>query len=338
MIYAIKEIHDRAAWTAFYNRAAPDSFLHTWEWGECQTDPVIRLGAYDNKNQLRGAVLFIDVQARRGRYILCPHGPLLAEINHDVLCSLIDASITLGRERQADFIRFAPLLPDQPGQRTQFTLREFRPAPIHVHPELGWILDITPAEDTLLAAMRKTTRYSIRKAEKDGVTIHHSAAAADLHHFWKLYQATVTRQQFIPFSFAYLQREIETFTAHDMVQIFLAEYQGQYVSGAVCIFTPHSGFYHHGASLQVHPKLTASYLLQWRVIQYAKQRGCTKYNFWGINPDDQPHHPWAGLSLFKKGFGGSAHAYVPAQDKPLTKRYWLNWAIEKYRAHRRGYA
>ena len=71
------------------------------------------------------------------------------------------------------------------------------------------------------------------------------------------------------------------------------------------------------------------------MIQEAKKRGCTLYNFWGVSPDNKPKHPWAGLSLFKKGFGGFEETYLHAQDKPLTKKYWLNYIIETVRRLKR---
>ena len=105
-------------------------------------------------------------------------------------------------------------------------------------------------------------------------------------------------------------------------------------AAAIIIFYNGQAFYHHSGS-RAGAGSNVSYLLQWRVIQEAKKRGCTLYNFWGIAPEDRPNHAWAGLSLFKKGFGGFAEAYLHAQDMPLTAKYWLNYAIETVRRIRR---
>ena len=67
------------------------------------------------------------------------------------------------------------------------------------------------------------------------------------------------------------------------------------------------------------------------IIQEAKRRGCKVYNFWGIVRDNQTHHPWYGLSQFKKGFGGAVESYVKAQDFVLSPRYWLTYGIETLR-------
>src|SRR3989338_3188747 len=182
--------------------------------------------------------------------------------------------------------------------------------------------------------MRKTTRYTIKKMEKEGVLITQSTDPAAMEQFWSIYEATFERQQFTPFSKTYLQTEFELYSKDDQAVFFFGAYKGEVVAAAIIIFYNGQAFYHHSGS-RAGAGSNVSYLLQWRVIQEAKRRGRTLYNFWGIAPEDQPGHAWAGLSLFKKGFGGFAEAYLHAKEKPLTTRYALNYAIETVRRMRR---
>jgi len=135
----------------------------------------------------------------------------------------------------------------------------------------------------------------------------------------------------------YIKNEFEIFGKDDKALFFFAKYKNENVSGALVIFSNLGAFYHQGASLLKYPQLTASHLLHWEVIREAKRRGCRFYNFWGISPSDAPGHPWAGLSLFKRGFGGFSEEYVPGQDFILSKKYWLTYLIEKIRKTRRGF-
>ena len=73
----------------------------------------------------------------------------------------------------------------------------------------------------------------------------------------------------------------------------------------------------------------------WQVILEARSRGCALMNFYGIAPENEPKHPWAGLSLFKKGFGGGAHEYVSTQDLILRPAYWITYSIEALRRLKR---
>jgi peptidoglycan pentaglycine glycine transferase (the first glycine) len=133
-----------------------------------------------------------------------------------------------------------------------------------------------------------------------------------------------------------IEREFACFSERDRARWYFAYYKGEAVSTALIIFGAHSAFYHHGASLQAHSAITPSELLQWRVIQDAKARGLQSYNFWGVVPDELTGHPWAGLSRFKKGFGGRAEEYVHAQDYPLSWKYGITYIIESLRKWKRG--
>lgn len=343
MSYHIKPLDDRTVWEQFLYDRPVDSFLHTWEWGEFNKkintrtgEDVIRFGVYEDE-QLIGLVLLLKIVAKRGSYLFCPHGPILSHDTPEVLEVIINKCIEFAKQEKVDFLRFSPLLLDTPEHRSVFSRAGFRDAPIHVHPELAWILDITPTPDELLAQMRKTSRHAIRKAMKDGVIVRESTSKEDLTKFHALYTETVERQNFTPFSINYLEQELETFLEKDRMRIFVAEYNGEPVASSMVVFTPYSAFYHQGASSRKHSKLTAAHLLQWTAINAAQKRGCKRYNFWGIVDDSKPNHPWKGLSLFKKGFGGYSQAYVHAQDKPLTAKYWLNYAVETFRRRKRGY-
>ncbi len=336
MALTVQTINDRSAWEQFIQQQQPDTFLHSWAWGEFQTHPIERIAAYED-GQIVGLALLIITKAKRGTFLLCPHGPVILPERLDAIRALLAYMVEAGKKAKADWVRIAPILPDEPRYGTPLAAYNFVRAPIHVHPELSWILDLAPDEATLLANMRKTTRYSIKKAEKEGVTVRISTDPADLKIFYDLYLVTVSRQKFQPFSWEYLQREFELFSKYSMLKIGIAEENGKPVSGAMIVTTPYEAFYHQGASV-TGSKSVASYLLQWRMIQMAKQSGCKKYNFWGISPDEKPNHPWAGLSLFKKGFGGKAYQYVPTADAALTWKYKVNTWIERRRAKKRGYA
>ena len=337
----VKPITSESDWSAFIAATAPHTFLHSWQWGECSRaagHEPLRYGVYAGE-VLIAVCLALDTRARRGRFLLCPHGPVLsdASLAPEVLAVLTETLAREGRARGCHWIRISPLFPNDEAHRSLFAAHGFRPSPVHmVHPELSWILPLAPTEDELLSGMRKSTRYSIKKAQKDGVTVRMSTSAADLETFWKVYETTVSRQQFTPFSRSYLATEFAIFGAANMAAFFFAEYKGIVTGAAMIIFDKHSGYYHHGATTQAYPGLTDAQLLQWHSICEAKRRGCIEYNFWGIVPEHKTRHPWHGLSVFKRGFSGHEEAYLHAQDLPLSPRYWITYIIETIRRIRRG--
>ncbi len=338
MNYSVAEIKDEQRWEAFMQEQRPHTFLHSWKWGlqyEHSGSKIFRLGVY-RAEQLMAVALLIKINARRGAFLLCPHGPTVARDADaaGILKVLVEELLNIGQRERCDFIRICPLQPVT--EKSLYASLGFRPAPIHMHPELSWLLDITKDEETLLKEMRKTTRYLIKKSEKDRIEITMRTDPEAMEDFWKVYKATADRQHYTPFSKSYLKQEFDLFAKDNQAAFFFGTYQGTIIAASIIIFYNGSAYYHHSGSLQIFPHLNASSLLQWRAIQEAKRRGCTLYNFWGISPDNKPKHPWAGLSLFKKGFGGFPEEYVHAQDLPLTKKYWLNFAIETFRRLKRG--
>ncbi len=343
----IKEIISKEEWERFISRVKPPTFLQSWNWGEFNKklgSKIWRLGVTSDGG-LTGVAFVTRVQARRGSFLLCPHGPIVREAdrsqitNHKLqtVTELVGYLKQLAREEGCSFIRISSSFLKSPDNEKLFRDLGFRPSPIHTHAEIVWLLNLKTSEEEILANMRKQTRYSIKKAQKDGVKIIQSKNISDFANFWSIYETTAQEKHFIPFSKNYLIKEFEVFSRDNEVLFLSAKYKEEIVATAMIIFTPWSAFYHHGASLKKHHQLTASHLLQWEVIREAKKRGCQVYNFWGIAPLDSKNHPWAGLSLFKRGFGGFIQEFVPSHDLSLSPKYAFTYSIEKLRKFRRGF-
>ncbi len=342
----VREITDKNIWEGFLADYLNKTFLDSWNWGEFQKrigNKLWRFGIYDVE-KLAATALVIKIKAKRGTFLFVPHAPAPALTKEDksnhklsILKILARELKKIAKEEGASFIRIAPLFERNSENERLFKDLGFRGAPTHMHPEVTWELDITPSEEKLLAGMRKTTRYLIRQAEKNkDIEIIQSKEVEDAETFYKLHEETVSRHHFVPFSRKYINAEFETFAPDDQIAIFLGKYRGQIVSSAIIIFWQDAAFYHHGASSQHFSKTPVSYLLQWQIIKEARCRGCKIYNFWGIAPENCSGHPWAGLSLFKIGFGGYKKEYVKTQDFPLSWRYWLIAVFEVLRKTKRG--
>jgi len=335
----IKEVSDKTSWEHFVLNQEEKTFLHSWNWGEFNASlgsKIFRLGIYDD-GTLVGVALIIKVSARRGTFLFCPQGPIFSDRFRPSVLNLqllIDYLRDLAVGEGCDFIRMSPALENDKEGHELFKSLGFRAAPIHMHAELMWILDLSVSEEKLLKDMRKTTRYSIKKAERDGVRIIKDRNPEDVLKFNEIYKETAGRHHFTPYSLDYLKKEFDAFSPDDEIAVFFAEFKGEFIAGAIIVFYNGSAFYHQGASSSKYSQIPAAYLLQWEAIKEAKSRGCKLYNFWGIS-DECGNHPWAGLTLFKKGFGGFSKEYLPAQDLPLTPLYWISFIVEKIRKVRR---
>jgi lipid II:glycine glycyltransferase (peptidoglycan interpeptide bridge formation enzyme) len=339
----IREVKDKKIWEDFLLGCEEKTFLQSWNWGEfCKKEgnKIWRLGVFDSNN-LIAAAFFYKIKAKRGTFLFLPHGPVAIKREtsdlKQILGLLLKELKKIAKEENASFIRIGSILGRNEENNKIFKDLGFREAPIHIHPDLTWELDITPSEEEILAQMRKTTRYLIRQAQKNPeIKIIKSLDINDVEKFNELNQQTVDRHHFVPFSLDYLKNEFLTFSQDGQISIFLGKYRDEIVSSGIFIFWQGIAFYHHGSSSLKYPKIPVSYLLLWEAIEEARNRGCKKFNFWGVSPESDKTHPWSGLSLFKMGFGGHQTEYVKTQDFPISKKYYLTYLFEKIRRIKRG--
>jgi lipid II:glycine glycyltransferase (peptidoglycan interpeptide bridge formation enzyme) len=85
---------------------------------------------------------------------------------------------------------------------------------------------------------------------------------------------------------------------HLKMTIMLCESDAEPVSAVVCTAIGDTGIYLLGATNDKGRTLQASYLVQWRLIEWLKGRGYRWYDLGGIDPEKNPgtYHFKAGLS------------------------------------------
>lgn len=334
----IAQIKDKNVWEEFLLHKAPQSpFFQSWNWGEVQKNlgnTIFRFGLFDNKH-LVGVCLIVEIQAKRGHYFHLRHGPVLLNFTEQFpeFLSLIKP---LAKNSHVDFLRMSPIIIADTLDLGFLKKLGFRNAPIHnMDAENTCVLNLEKDEESLLAQMRKTTRYLIRKAEKMPIEIIQTTDMKDFAAFNHLYEITSKRHGFVPHRG--MKEELAVFGKDDEALLFLAKYEGKIIAGAIIILYGNQAIYHHAASDDAFRDIPAPYLLQWEIIKEAKKRGKQYYNFWGVVPESKPNHPWKGLTLFKLGFGGERSNAIHAQDLPLTFGYWRNFVIETAWRIKRGY-
>ena len=166
----IKELSDQQKWNDFLETINPNTFLQSWEWGQLQKDTGenIRYLGFFNKEEQIGSALVITVNAKRGRFLLCPHGPIFKNKKdaHALFPDFITYCKKLAKKDKAVTVRIAPLLISNKKNTTLFKQLGFRPAPLHMHAERTWNLNLSDDTGIILSQMRKTTRHAIRKHKK----------------------------------------------------------------------------------------------------------------------------------------------------------------------------
>jgi lipid II:glycine glycyltransferase (peptidoglycan interpeptide bridge formation enzyme) len=91
---------------------------------------------------------------------------------------------------------------------------------------------------------------------------------------------------------------------HLKMQIFLCRRDNQVLNALVVTHIGDMPIYLLGATSDEGMKSKGAYLLQWRAMQWLKERGAAWYDLGGINPETNP-----GVYEFKKGFSGQEAHY-----------------------------
>jgi len=333
----IKKITDKKIWEDFVLSQHPNTFLQSWHWGEVHQrlgKRIFRLGLFDNQ-KLIGAAQLIKEEAKRGTHFIIPAGPILIDWQEIILGFFIEEIKKLAEKEGAIFVRVRPNIENSKANSLLFKKMGFVIAPMYLHAESTIQLDLNLSEVELLSQMRKNTRYAIRRAERDGVQTVVSRNSKDIDLLYKLQMETVKRHHFSPFSKEFFDQHFQAFLADNQIVFIKALYQGEVLSIGMFIFYGDTAVYHYSGSSSKHPKIPAAYAMLWQAIREAKKRGCRIFDLWGIAPTDNPRHRFSGVTLFKKGFGGSRVDYLHAQDLPLSRLYWLSFIFETARRLKR---
>lgn len=328
----MQPVTDKAAWEAFLATRSEASFLQSWYWGVFQENigkAIARVGLYADE-QLVGVMLSVQEDAKRGRYLTVPGGPIIDWHDHSLVEQFMTEITRQAKEQRCSFVRVRPQLEEDAFSRELFTHLGFVQSPMHLGAEVTHQLDISATEEELLMHMRKSTRYEIKKATTDTIKITASTDPKDIQVFYDTQLETAQRQNFTPFSYAFLHAQFAVFASAGNAILYTAYHKDVLLAHAFIIFYGEEGVYHYAASTEAGRKYPGAYALQWEAIKEAKRRGLKRYNFWGVA--DDPNHRYYSLSIFKRGFGGYDFTYLHAHDLIINPlRYSINFAIENVR-------
>lgn len=185
------------------------------------------------------------------------------------------------------------------------------------------LLDLSPGENLLLARMKQKTRYNIRLAERQGVIVR-IGTPTDIPLLYRMYAETALRDEFTIREEGYYRYVWKTFFEAGMAEPFIASYKGEDIAALILFYFGSKAWYLYGMSRPVHREKMPNYLLQWRAMQRAIQRGCMTYDLWGAPSHVDERDPLWGVYRFKEGLGGHVERTIGAWDLPLRPNiYWL---------------
>ena len=249
-----------------------------------------------------------------------PYGPVAADETS------FNAAVTslkkIARQQGVAFIRVEP----QSGVTINYLKSHgFHPVTYQqLQPAHTQIIDLSHTEDELLAAMSQNSRNITRNYHKKDVTIRISHDPDEITILTSLLKRVAHRNHITPHSEEYFHTQALALFPIQAASLYIAELNSTPIAAALVYDSNDTRTYAHAAANDDYRKLSAGTALVGQMILDAKNAGLKYFDLYGIAPSDDPKHPWAGFTRFKKSFGGKEVTYPGAWDLPLKPlQYWI---------------
>lgn len=259
-----------------------------------------------------------------GKLWYLPKGPGVTSA--ETLAKTLEDITSLAREHDVFAVKIEPELP----KKATFELLKQGLSPVSpVQPNFSTVtVDISADLDTVLSSLNQKGRHAIRRAERDGVSIERvESSEENCEEFYGLLAATAAGSFSIR-SYEYYKTFWQRYAQAGLGQLFFAYVDGEIVAAAYGIVFGTKSTYKDGASVRERSVYGASHLLQWHVIQWAKENGSQIYDLCGTPPSDQinnPDHKHYGIGHFKTSFHKEVTDYVGAFDLPINTFAYTIW-------------
>jgi lipid II:glycine glycyltransferase (peptidoglycan interpeptide bridge formation enzyme) len=326
MFFRTAEKEDARHWQEFIEASAAADFLHDWAWGE--------VASFDGQPHRRylledgGRIVAVAAVQERpmmgGRvFWYVPHGPILDYADPraaGTLSTFVSWLKIAARDQGAIAVKLEPRLAANDPALGLFDLPDLVRLPDTLQVGQTRIVEIAGDEE-MLAGFDKDTRYSVRRAVREGVEVWVFDDPGDLRPIDDLHALVEETQQRAGFPLPPLKRYRIAWHAlakAGRASILEARRGGELLASGMLVIEGDRSYYLFSGSRREpsgEPKRYASYALQWGMLQLARQRGVHLHDLWGVAPPDAgPEHPWYGVGLFKKGFGGREVRWAGSWD------------------------
>jgi peptidoglycan pentaglycine glycine transferase (the first glycine) len=315
---------DAAIWDEAL-RAQGGHLLQSWRWGAFKERfgwRAARVAVPGAQGPALAQVLFRDRFGVSIGYI--PRGPSLATADPEVAATLWKRIDRLAWRQRALTVIVEPDLLPGPG----LDAMRFAPGPPPIQPARTVKVTLRD-DDGLMAQMHPKMRYNVRLAQRRGVAVRAVDGPGAADDLYALLQDTAQRNAFTVHERAYYRDFLELFQGD--ATVLFAEVEGRVVAAAVPVVFGDEAIYMYGASSTQERGHGGAFLLQFEAMRWARDRGCTRYDLWGIpelDPETSQHDAGdrlvatsgsdrRGLYEFKTRFGGEIVSY----PRPIERRY-----------------
>lgn len=186
-----------------------------------------------------------------------------------------------------------------------------------VQPEATSVVDLSLPEDAIIGRMNATNRNLHRTFAKKGLTLHTSHDPSDITILTSLLYGVAATTGMAAHSDDYLRTQAECFFPAKVATLYYVTYEDTPIVAALIYDYEGTRYYGHAAADYEHRKLGAGTSIVSHMIIEAHQAGLKVFDLYGIWPDATQGTPHAGITAFKRSFGGTDVIYPGTWELPI---------------------
>lgn len=251
-------------------------------------------------------------------FMYSPRGPVCDPHDAYTLRRLIESAKLTAEKYHAFMLKIDPMISCDDFEAINdlkslgFRYNPDMPEDNSVQSLLNYVLDLKGRDkETVFNSFRSKCRYNIRLAKRRGVECDYHNSSLDA--FYDIMQETGKRDGFEIRSKQYFAEMLSAFGENARLYMCYTP-EGEEISGALAIRYADRVSYVYGGSSARHRDMMPNYLMQWKMISWAIESGCSTYDFMGVPHCYEKSHPNYGVYRFKKGFNGRVVRYAGEFD------------------------
>lgn len=260
-----------------------------------------------------------------GHYLYIPYGPVVRD--EAALDAAVEHARDAAKQHGAYRLVVEPSLPitrEQAAARFSRMLTGFQPS-------RTLVVDLDRPVEQIIADMNTTRRKQYRGASKRGFTFAECDSDDDYQLGVKLLREAGETRSFDVRDDVYFDK-FRGLVDEGIARVFVARHEGETKVVGYVIDDEDTRYYLYvGRDLSNNSMQISAPFITFLMLD-AKERGLTKFDFYGISASDDVEDEWTGFTVFKRTFGGQAVQYAGAWEVPVRRgRYAIRRILDRVR-------
>lgn len=323
---------DPGLWDEFVASQEMGHYMQSYAWGQFQRSAgwTVNYCVVHDGGALRASALVLSrpVPGTGTRVLYSPRGPVSAVGDREAVEVLLDGLRAHVARENGVFLRCDPYWTEMESAHSNALAARCSRVPRDWSswnaPRFVFWLDLSGSEEVLFKRLSSGCRNEVRRGYKSGVDFS-LGRAEHIDEFYQLLVLTGQQKGIAFHGVEYYRNLFEVLNASAKVQLFCGRVEGELIAGGISVIYGRKAWLLYAASAPAHYKLRANRTIQWEMIKWAHESGCSRYDFRGTATNDPPSpaDPGYGVYEFKKSFGPEftrTVGYYDLVNRPMMYR------------------